>query len=692
MIDESLMPFFNPKGVVIIGASTTPDKLGYGTARNLIHSGYNGNIQLVGQKPGHLLDHPIHASIENATGPLDLAILIVPAQDMVEVIHACGRRGIKGAILISSGFREAGKEGVVLEEACLIAARTYSMRLIGPNCIGIINTHLPIDTTFLQPPMPAAGNISFISQSGAFCAAIIDLMRDQGFGFSHILSLGNQADISETDILPAVSEDIQTRVIVLYLESISEGRKFVQVAREVTRNKPVIALKVGRFEAGRKAAASHTGALVGADNVFEAAFEKSGVLRAGSAEQMFDWARALADCPLPRGKRVAVLTNAGGPGVIAADALELNALELAQLSTTSFNKLSDLLPQAASVHNPVDMLASASPTMYAACLRTLLEDSQVDQVLLILPPPPMYAAEAVADSIIPIIKNSEKPVVVSLMGSLLTEKALAGFEAAHIPTFPFPERAASALGALLRRTAYLQVQEDDQMVVGSVKPRTHTSSVSPSELLMEYGIPVVPLTLAGSADEAVSAAEQVGYPVVLKIASPDIPHKSDASGVHLNIDEADSVRVGYADLLNRVRQVHPDARIKGIDVQKQVPPGQEVILGFKSDPHFGPVMMFGSGGVEVEALKDVTFCLAPLSELEARLMLDKTWAGRRLKGYRNLSPGDEKAVVQALMNLSRLAMENEDIQELEINPLVVHDRGAIALDVRLIHAAQDDKV
>jgi len=690
MTDQSLLPFFDPKGVVIIGASTAPDKLGYGTARNLIHSGYKGNIQLIGQKPGQIFDHPIRDAIEHATGPLDLAVLIVPAESMVEVILACGRRGIKAAILISSGFRESGNAGELLEKKCLEAARNYSMRLIGPNCIGIINTHLPIDTTFLQPPMPAAGNISFISQSGAFCAAIIDLMRDQGFGFSHILSLGNQVDITETDILPAVSEDIKTRVIVLYLESIADGRKFVRVARQVTRSKPLIALKVGRFEAGRKAAASHTGALVGADNVFEAAFEKSGVLRAGSAEQMFDWARALADCPLPKGKRVAVLTNAGGPGVIAADALELNGLVLADLEAATCKTLSDLLPEAASVRNPVDMLASASPTIYSACLRTLLEDGQVDQVLLILPPPPMYPAETVAESIIPIIKSSKKPVAVSLMGSLLTEKALSGFETAHIPTFPFPERAASALGALVRRSWYLQDQKDYQDQKPSSPVRTYSPEMTPSELLSGYEIPVVPLALAGSVDEAVSAAERVGYPVVLKIASPDILHKSDASGVLLNINDAHSVRVGFAALINHVSRVQPDARILGVHVQKQIPLGQEVILGMKRDPQFGPVMMFGSGGVEVAAMKDVAFCLAPLSETEAQNMLDRTWAGRRLKGYRNLPPGDEKAVIRALVNISRLVLDNDYVRELEINPLVVNDRGVLALDVRLIYERMDD--
>jgi len=319
---ESLLPFFSPLGVVVIGASTSPEKLGYGVARNLIASGYQGMIHFVSQKTGELFERPLYTDLAQVPDPVDLAILIVPPNATPETLKACGARGIHAAIIVSAGFREAGPEGAALEAECLAVARAHGIRLLGPNCIGTINPHLRLDTTFLQPPMPAAGHIGFVSHSGAFCAAIIDWARAQGFGFSQLVSLGNQADVNETDMLPMVAADEHTRVIVLYMESVSDGRRFVEAARAVTRRKPVIALKVGRFEAGQKAAASHTGALAGSESAFEAAFEKAGILRADSAEQMFDWARALENCPLPRGKNMAILTNAGGPGVIAADSLD----------------------------------------------------------------------------------------------------------------------------------------------------------------------------------------------------------------------------------------------------------------------------------------------------------------------------------------------------------------------------------
>ncbi|MBK7452602.1 MAG: CoA-binding protein [Anaerolineales bacterium] len=472
---SSLTPFFNPKGVVVIGASTSPEKLGYGVARNLIQSGYRGAIHFVSQKSGTLFDRPLYTNLDDVPDPVDLAILIVPTQVTPQTIEDCAKRGIKAAIIVSSGFREIGVEGAALEQLCLDVARKHGVRLLGPNCIGTLDTHLPLDTTFLQPPMPAQGGIGFISHSGAFAAAIIDWAREQGFGFSQIVSLGNQADVNETDVLPEVAKDEHTRVIVLYMESVSDGQKFVQAASEVTKHKPVIALKVGRFEAGQKAAASHTGALAGSEAAFDAAFAKAGVLRADTAEQMFDWARALENCPLPRGKRMAILTNAGGPGVIAADSLETNGLLLSHLTEATLEALSSYLPSSASVHNPVDMLASASPDAYATCLKILLQDENVDGVLVILPPPPMFKTEDVAEKIIQTLESltlesasllsekpeasfrtpESKPVVIALMGSTLVEEARKKFQHSNVPTYPFPERAASALGALAKRKEFL---------------------------------------------------------------------------------------------------------------------------------------------------------------------------------------------------------------------------------------------
>lgn len=682
-MDYSLTPFFRPLGVVVIGASSSPEKLGYGVARNLIASGYRGAIHFVSQKSGELFERPLYTTLSDVPDPVDLAILIVPPNATPSAIEACGLRGIQAATIVTGGFREVGAEGAALEQRCIEAARKYGIRLLGPNCIGTLDTHLPLDTTFLQPPMPAQGGISFISHSGAFAAAIIDWAREQGFGFSQIISLGNQADVNETDVLPEVAKDEHTRVIVLYLESVSNGRKFVQAASEVTKHKPVIALKVGRFESGQKAAASHTGALAGSEAAFDAAFSKAGVLRADTAEQLFDWARALEDCPLPRGRGMAILTNAGGPGVIAADSLEMNGLFLSQLTESTLKELTTYLPSSASAHNPVDMLASASPEAYATCLKFLLQDENVDGVLVILPPPPMFKTEDVAKKIIGVIGNFDKPVVIALMGSTLVEEARKTFQRSQIPTYPFPERAASALGALAKRAEFLATEARSH---GELKNPSHGNSavdLLPEELVTTYGIQTTSIKLARNENEAIAIANEIGFPVVMKIASPDILHKSDIGGVLLNIKTEEEVQNGYALLMERANKSMPNAKIEGAHLQSQIAEGQEVIIGAVRDPSFGPLIMFGSGGIEVEGLKDVAFALAPLNQAEAQEMIRKTWAGRKLNGFRSINPVDEEAVIDALIKLSLLAYEHPEVAEIEINPLRVLQKGAVAVDVRM---------
>ena len=737
-MDSSLLPFFKPKGVVVIGASTSPEKLGYGVARNLIQCGYPGAIHFVSQKRGTLFARPLYTDLAQVPDPVDLAILIVPPSATPRIIEECSKRGIRAAVIVSSGFREAGGEGVALEQECLKIARAHDMRLLGPNCIGMIDTHLPLDTTFLQQPgfvpgkrhaggtkppaqspMPAPSHIGFISHSGAYCAAIIDWSRTQGFGFSQLVSLGNQVDVNETDMLSMLAHDEHTRVIVLYMESVSDGQRFVQIAGEVTRIKPVIALKVGRFESGQKAAASHTGALAASDIAFDAAFEKAGILRANTTEQMFDWARALevypGDFPGPnaragdtltknhfdrlsatahdsaRGKHgVAILTNAGGPGVIAADSLEHHNLPLAQLHDTTLKALSSILPPAASLHNPVDMLASASPDEYAECLELLLNDDNVDAVLVILPPPPMFKAQDVAEKSVNVIEarggsSRTKPVVVALMGSTLIEGARSVFQQADIPVFPFPERAASALAAFARRAEFLTTERLSPGEFKLSRLRDSVANLSPDKLIADYGISTVPTKLAHNETEAVSIAAELGYPVVMKISSPDILHKSDVYGVILNITDLHSLLIAYTQIMDRTKISNPVARLEGVHIQRQIPDGQEVIVGMVRDPQFGALMMFGSGGVEVEGLRDVAFALAPLNQAEAEKMIRKTWAGRKLKGFRGIPPADEESVVDVLIKLSHLAVDHENIVEVEINPLRVLRQGAVAVDVRLKH-------
>ena len=688
--DPSLFSFFAPQGVVVIGVSRNPAKLGYGIAQNLVSSGYAGAIHFVNPKGGTLLERPLYPSVDAVPEPVDLAVVLVPPQFVPPTIEACGQRGIRAVIIASGGFREAGPQGAALEEECVRIARRHGMRLMGPNCIGLMDTHLPLDTTFLPPPSPPAGDIAFISHSGAICAAIVDWSRGQGFGFSRLLSLGNQADVTESDVLAPVAADSHTRVVTLYLEGISDGRRFVDIARQVSRHKPLLALKVGRTSGGKKAAASHTGALAGEEAAYDAAFRRAGVQRAETAQEMFDWARALAWCPLPQGCKVAVLTNAGGPGVMAADALEAQGLQLASLGPETGDALRELLFDAAGLDNPVDMLATATPEQYAGSLRLLLADDQVDAVLLILPPPPMFTAGDVARQIIPIIQMGTKPVVVALMGHDLVQEALAYFRAVHVPAYTFPETAASALAALARRSAILAQEATELVLAAPVHlldlPADRSSHWLTQEelapLLAAYDIPLPPAVLVKTAVDAAEAAQEMGFPVALKIASPDIAHKSDVGGVRLNLGDAAAVRCAFAELLAGVQKAEPQATLLGAQVQRMVLEGQDVIAGVTRDPQFGPLLMFGSGGVEVEGVNDVAFALAPLTAADGRWLLEKTWAGRKLAGFRNIPPADETAVLQVLTRLGQIAFDYPQLAEIEINPLRVLAEGATALDVR----------
>jgi acetyltransferase len=695
-MDES---FFSPKGVVIVGASSNPSKLGYGVARNLIVSGYKGDIHFVNPRGGELFDRPFYPNLSSVPDPVDLAILMVPAGVVPEVLESCGERGIPYAIIGAGGFREIGPEGRELEDRCLRIAKTHGIRVLGPNCIGYLDTHLPINATFLPLPGPIPGDIGFLSHSGAICEAVIDWARGQGFGLSRLVSLGNQMDLSEGDMLSAMAADPNTRVIAMYLEGIGDGLTFIDQARRVAVEKPVIAIKVGRSEGGRAAVASHTGALAGEDSAYSAAFRKAGVIRARHSEEMFDWAQALAWCPLPSGRRMAILTNAGGPGAIAADALEAEGLELAKLSEATKKELRDLLPPAASVRNPVDMLAGAGPREYTDGLRALLTDDGVDGVMVILPPPPMITAAEVAGAIIPVIQTASKPIVIALMGEELIAHAARLFRQSHIPDYRFPERAASALRVLVERSVQLPGLEKPvvrldrveanqaRSILSGVKPGRDgfVSAALAARAVESYGIRIPAELPAASETETVKAAEKLGFPVALKIAAEDISHKSDVGGVYLDLRTPEELIQAYQRLI-ALPELEKDGDSKhDVIVQEMAAEGQDVIVGVVRDEQFGPLVMFGTGGVEVEALKDVAFALAPLSREEAESMLQRTWAGKRLNGYRGLAPADRESVIQVLLLISELAVDLQNVLEIEINPLRVFSdgEGALALDVRM---------
>ncbi len=691
--------FFAPRGVVVIGASHTPTKLGYGAARNLVVSEYPGAIHFVNPKGGELFGRAIHPSVAEVPDPVDLAVILIPAASVPEALEACGKRGIPAAIIGSGGFREVGPEGAALERTCLEIARRHGIRLVGPNSIGLLDTHLPIDATFLPLPGPILGDIAFLSHSGAICEAVIDWARGQGFGLSRLVSLGNQLDLTEADFLEPTVADPHTRVVAMYLEGIGDGRRFIEQARRASQLKPLVAIKVGRSEGGRRAVASHTGALAGRDAAYDAAFRKAGVLRAQNSEEVFDWARALAWCPLPRGPRMAVLTNAGGPGAIAVDALEASGLVLAELSAETNAALRRLLPPAASVSNPVDMLASAGPAEYANGLALLLADNGVDGVMIVLPPPPMSTAAEVAGAILPIVKAANKPVVVALMGEDLIVHAAKLLRQSRIPDYRFPERAAMAMGVLWRRASLLEAFPPEPEILDGVRPAEAAEvladaargaegfidSTAASRALAAYGVATPSEGLAATAQEAVAAARRFGFPVAMKIASPDIPHKSDAGGVRLGLRSENEVSEAFREMRAAATASHPQAHVLGALVQPMIREGLEVIVGVVRDEQFGPLVMFGAGGVEVESLRDVSFGLGPLSRVEAEGLIDSTQVGRRLRGNRGVPPADREAVVEALLRLAQLVVDQPEIAEVEINPLRVFEEGggATALDVRL---------
>lgn len=697
MNKDPLLPFFSPRGIVIAGVSRDPTKLGYMLASNLVHSGYQGAIHFLNPKGETLFGKPVYTRFADIPDPVDLALLLVPPPGVPGALKELAARGIKAAVIQTGGFKETGEAGAQLEQECLQIAREHGIRLVGPNCVGLIDTHLPVNTTFLQPPGPPEGNIAFISHSGAICAAVMDWIRGQGSGLSNLVSLGNCVDISEADILPVMARNPHAKVITLYLESVKDGPDFIRKAREAAAIKPVLALKVGRFDAGKKAAASHTGALAGSESAFDAAFQKAGVIRVNTTEELFQWAKALAWCPVPRGNRVAVITNAGGPGVTAADALELNGLQLAKLAPETVAAMKSFLPAAASLNNPVDILASGTADLFSRTLEATLLDENVDMVMVIAPPPPPATAAGLVKAMIPLVLTHGKPVVFTMMGEDQVSEALALLHAYHIPDYRFPEWSASALGALYR---YSRIHDrlKSQPAVRRSKPPAMALNILSHEkpggfispggtagLLEAYNIPVTRLQLCQTAADAAAYSRKVGYPVVLKVASADIVHKSDIGGVLLGLNSAVEVEAGFNAVMERARQARPEAVIDGVHIQRMLPPGHEVITGMVRDPIFGPLMMFGSGGVEVEGLKDVAFALAPLTPGEAEQLIDSTWAGKKMNGFRSIAPADRLAAIDTLVKLSRLADENPAIVEMEINPLRVLSpgEGAFSVDVRI---------
>ena len=691
-----LTPFFSPRGVAVIGASATPGKLGYGVVRNLLQYGYQGGVYPVNPRVEAILGRPCYPDIASVPDPVDLAVIIIPAAAVAAVLQNCARRGIRAVTILSGGFAETGRAGAERQAEIIAIARANDMRFIGPNCVGVLDTYSGLNTTFIEQ-MPEPGPIAFLSQSGAMGGALIDWAKGQHIGLSHFSSLGNAADVTETDMIIALADDPNTTVITAYIEGIRDGADFMAAARRVTRSKPIIALKVGGTEAGARAVASHTASLAGTDTAYSAAFEQCGILQAQTAEDLFGIALGLAYQPPPRGDRVAIITNAGGPAAIAADALARSGLTLPEPDAATHDALRAAFGPTPQLFNPIDLLGAASTQEFEVAAGILLDSSQYDAILAVLVPNTANDPAGIAAGLARASAGSDKPIYACYMGDVSIRAGRKRLHQLSIPAYAFPENAARALGAargwqrwldepihLPEPTAPLPAAIRESLDRHLDSGRIALGEIDLYPLLETLDFPIPPTALAHSPDEAVSFADQFGYPVVLKIASPDILHKSDVDGVRINQVAAAEVAAAYRDLLRQMQFALPEAQLSGVLVQKMAGSGAEVIVGMRRDPTFGPMLMFGGGGVYVEALKDVAFRIVPLTRADALAMIEETVAGRLLAKPRGGSPGDIDAVVELILKVADLALAAPELDEFELNPVIVHPvgRGATAVDVR----------
>jgi acetyltransferase len=693
-----LEAFFRPSTVAVIGASRDPDKLGHAVLSNLQEGGFSGDLYPVNPKADEILGLKAYPSVTDIPNQVDLAIIVIPYPYVPDVLEECGQENVPAAVVISAGFREAGREGLERERELIEIAERHDIRLIGPNCLGVIDTHTPLNATFAAG-MPPDGPISFMSQSGALGTAVLDMALAGQIGFSRFVSLGNKADVDEIDLLQAWGDDGESRVILIYVEGLSDGQHFMNVAHGVTRNKPVVAIKSGVTQAGSRAVSSHTGSLAGSEAAYQAAFRQAGVIRAESMEHLFDYARAFAYQPLLQGRRIAIVTNAGGPGILATDAVEHAGLELARFEPETIEALMADLPGAASAANPVDVLGDALADRYEHAIQLVLDDPGVDGVIVIVTPQAMTQIEETARVTGEIARGAGKPVLGCFMGQERIEAGVKVLRQYDVPNYPFPERAASAMATLAdfreekERPIYDPVHfEVDEGAVREVfdtareEGRVSIGEAEARAILEAYNFAIPPSDLAETPEEAIEIADEMGYPVVLKIASPDILHKTDVGGVKLNLNSPDDVRDAFDLMVYRASRYVPGARIWGCLVQKMAPEGREVLIGMSRDPQFGPLVAFGLGGIYVEALKDVVFRVAPFSRQAAEEMIREIRSYPLLEGVRGEPPADHEAMVDALCRVSQLVTDFPEIVELDINPMLVFEegRGGMALDMRLV--------
>jgi acetyl coenzyme A synthetase (ADP forming)-like protein len=693
-----LESLFFPKAVAVIGASANPSKLGYTVLDNIITYGYEGQVYPINPKEEEILGRTCYPSVTEVPGPIDLAVVVVPAKVVPAVMEECGEKGVQASIIISAGFRETGAEGRQLERHVIEIAERYGVRVVGPNVLGVIATASKLNASFAAT-MPAEGRISFMSQSGALCTGILDWAAAHQLGFASFVSLGNKGDLNETNFLQVWHQDPQTDVIMAYLEGIVDGPKFMEVSRQLTKEKPVIVVKSGTTSAGSRAVSSHTGTLAGSDSAYDAAFRQSGVLRAGSVAELFNYSIAFAYQPLPKDRRVAIITNAGGPGIMATDACEKRGLQLSKLEPATIELLQKSLPAAASVYNPIDVLGDAHADRYELALKAALDDPNVDGVIFLLTPQAMTQIDATAHAVVKLAQGTDKPVLASFMGGKDIASGNRILGEGRVPHYDFPEEAADTMACMAEHREWRQQERGPLERFSADRERAATAllaaqkagrlglnEVEARQVVAAYGVPLPTSQLASTVEQAVQWAEEVGYPVVMKIISPDILHKSDIGGVRVGLKNEKEVRMAYEEITNRAYRYMEHADIWGVAVQQMVKTGREVILGVTKDPTFGPMVMFGLGGIYVEILKDVVFRIAPLTRGEVQDMVRSIRSYALLAGARGEPPADVDALVECILRISQMVVDFPQIVELDINPLFVYEagQGAMAVDARIV--------
>ncbi|MGB9932178.1 acetate--CoA ligase alpha subunit [Haloarcula amylolytica] len=691
-----LSTLFAPERVAVVGATDSEGSVGHAVTTNLLDS-FTGEVLAVNPNKETVLGLPCHDNLVDLEDPasVDVAVVVVPPTVAVDVIENAGEAGIENVVVITAGFGETGSDGAERERRLREAAREYDLNLVGPNSLGVISTPVGLNATFGNE-MASDGDISFMSQSGAFITAVLDWAAERDVGFKDIVSLGNKAVLDESDFVAEWGDDPDTDVILGYLEDINDGSSFVQTAREVTQETPIVLVKSGRTDAGASAAASHTGAMAGSERAYEAGLDKAGTLRVESVQELFDYAQILAGQPLPDGDEIAIVTNAGGPGVMTTDAVGDSDLQLAQFGDETFSRLREEMPEEANIYNPVDIIGDAPADRFETALETVLADDGVSMAVVVACPTAVLSFEELSERIVEQQERFEKPVAATLMGGKSVDAGANVLSEAGVPNYFDPARAVGSLDALrryreIKATEYEEPTTFDvdrerarEILESGARRGSNRLGVEAMELLDAYGIPTPQGEVVSSPVEAEAIAEEIGDDVVMKIVSPDILHKSDIGGVEVGVPVED-VRDTYEDLVVRARNYQSDATILGVQVQEMIDldSGVETILGMNRDPQFGPLLLFGLGGIFVEVLEDNTVSVAPVSENEAKGMLDDIDSAPLLRGARGRDPVDEATLVETIQRLSQLVTDFPAIVELDINPLVATPDGVQAVDLRL---------